>query len=348
MQQSRNFSMQGAVDLGARQAAAKRRQQTAEAAEAGDSSAFVIEVTDATFNAEVVLRSRSVPVIVDLWADWCGPCKQLGPVLEQLAGESAGAWVLAKVDVDANPQVSAALAVQSIPMVIAWIGGQPVDGFLGALPEPQVKAWVGQIMQAAEQLGMARAPGQATGAAIQDSAAGADAAGAAAVGVADAPSAMRQAQAAGAMPPGLSSQADAILAEPAFQAAQDAMDAGDLDGAAAALEQVLDQAPGHPVAKAWLAQVELFRRVSSYDQAKVQRTALERPDDPQAQAEAADLELAMGEVEASFDRLVGVVGRTSGEDKNKARLHLVALFDILPPRDPRVTKARARLSSLLF
>jgi putative thioredoxin len=146
----------------------------------------------------------------------------------------------------------------------------------------------------------------------------------------------------------MADQTDAILAEPGFQAAQDAMDAGDLDGAAAALEQVLADTPGHPVATAWLAQVELFRRVSSYDQAKVLRTALERPDDPQAQVEAADLELAVGQIEASFDRLIGVVGRTSGDDKNKARLHLLALFDILPPKDPRVTKARAKLSSLLF
>jgi putative thioredoxin len=328
MQQSRNFSMQGAVDLGARQAAAKRRQQAAEAAEAGGGSTFVIEVTDATFSAEVVARSRSVPVIVDLWAEWCGPCKQLGPLLERLADEAAGAWVLAKVDVDANPQVSAALAVQSIPMVVAWIGGQPVDGFLGALPEPQVKAWIGQIMQAVEQLGMARVTG----------AAGAGAA-------ADAAEMMQSAQAGGA---GLAGQADAMLDEPGFKAAQDALDSGDLDGAAAALEQVLADAPGHPVAKAWLAQVDLFRRVGSYDQAKVRQKALERPDDPQAQTEAADVELATGEVEASFDRLLGVVGRTSGDDKNRARLHLLELFDILPPKDPRVTKARARLSSLLF
>jgi putative thioredoxin len=146
----------------------------------------------------------------------------------------------------------------------------------------------------------------------------------------------------------MADQAEAILAEPGFKAAQDAMDAGDLDGAAAALEQVLADVPGHPVAKAWLAQVELFRRVGSYDQGKVLRTALERPDDPQAQAEAADVELANGQIEASFDRLIGVVGRTSGDDRNKARLHLLALFDILPPKDSRVAKARARLSSLLF
>jgi len=145
--------MHGAVDLGARQAAAKRKQQAAESAEAGG-SAFVIEATDATFNTDVVARSQSVPVIIDLWADWCEPCKQLGPVLEKLADEAAGAWILAKVDVDANPQLAAALQVQSIPMVVAVIGGQLVDAFLGALPEAQVRAWITQMLGVAKQLGL--------------------------------------------------------------------------------------------------------------------------------------------------------------------------------------------------
>src|SRR5712692_385236 len=116
MQQPRNFSMAGAVDLGARQAAVKRRQQAADAPgaggpagsaagfAAGSGSGFVFDVTDATFSADVVARSQAAPVIVDLWAEWCEPCKQLGPVLERLANEAAGDWLLAKVDVDANPQ----------------------------------------------------------------------------------------------------------------------------------------------------------------------------------------------------------------------------------------------------
>ena len=128
MQQSPDFSLRGAVDLGARQAAAQRRQQAAQAPGSGDQagagSGYVIDVTDETFNADVVDRSRSVPVIMDLWAEWCGPCKQLSPVLEKLAAEAEGAWVLAKVDVDANPQLSAALQVQSIPMVVAVLDGQ--------------------------------------------------------------------------------------------------------------------------------------------------------------------------------------------------------------------------------
>jgi len=139
-----------------------------------------------------------------------------------------------------------------------------------------------------------------------------------------------------------------LLGDPRFDAAQQAMDSGDLDAAATALGQVLADSPGHPVAKAWLAQVDLIRRVNSYDRAKVRRAALEHPDDADAQIQAADVDLATGQVEASFDRLLGAFQRAGGEDRNRVRLHLLNLFEVLPPRDPRLAKARAKLSSLLF
>jgi putative thioredoxin len=331
MQQPRNFSMYGAVDLGARQAANKRKQQTAQSP--ASDSPHVIEVTEATFNTEVVARSQRVPVIIDLWAEWCEPCKQLGPVLEKLAGEAAGAWILAKVDVDANPQLGAALQVQSIPMVVAVIGGQLVDGFLGALPEAQVRGWLSQILAVATQLGLPGSPAAGDG---QD---GQDGQQAEEVDNPAAANGMRSAPL---------SPEEELLRDPRFAAAQDALDKGDLNGAANALDQVLQDAPGHPVAKAWLAQVDLLRRVSSYDQAKVRRAAAERPDDAQAQAQAADLELASDQVQAAFDRMLALIGRTAGEDRDVARKHLISLFDVLPPRDPMVTKARGKLSSLLF
>ena len=107
MQQPRDFSLYGAVDLGARQAAAQRRQQAARAAETGESgngeaSAFVFDVTEETFNTDVAARSRTTPVIVDLWADWCEPCKQLSPVIEQLVLAYAGRLLLARIDIEAN------------------------------------------------------------------------------------------------------------------------------------------------------------------------------------------------------------------------------------------------------
>src|SRR3984893_13298868 len=146
---------------GARRAGSKRPEQGRRRAapEAGTDGAApgngaVLEVTEQTFNVDVVERSRTTPVIIDLWADWCQPCKQLSPVLEKLAAEADGQWILTKVDVDANPQLAAALQVQSIPMVVAVIGGQLVDGFLGAMPEAQVRQWLGQVLGIAEKAGL--------------------------------------------------------------------------------------------------------------------------------------------------------------------------------------------------
>jgi putative thioredoxin len=111
----------------------------------------MIDVTEATFQSEVLERSMTTPVVIDFWAEWCGPCKQLSPVLEKLAVEYGGAWVLAKVDVDTNPRLAQMFRVQGIPMVYAVIGGQPVDAFTGVVPEAQLRQWLDAVLKAAGQ-----------------------------------------------------------------------------------------------------------------------------------------------------------------------------------------------------
>jgi len=150
-------ALAGAVDLAEIKA---RSEAAARAADAPAPGEHVVEVTEATFQAEVIDRSFQVPVLIDLWADWCEPCKQLSPILEKLANEAAGSWVLAKIDTEANPRIAQALQVQSIPAVYAVIGGQLVPGFQGALPEPQVREFVGAVLSAAQQANLSgAAPG---------------------------------------------------------------------------------------------------------------------------------------------------------------------------------------------
>ena len=305
-------AMSGAVDLAAVKA---RSEAAARAASAPPPSAgqFVVAATEANFQAEVLDRSFQVPVLLDLWADWCEPCKQLSPLLERLAQEFGGSWVLATVDVEANPRIAQMLQVQSIPTVFAVIGGQLVPGFQGALPEAQVREFLTALLQAASQAGL---PGAGAVAEAPDGAA---------------------APAAAPEPP----------EDERFTAAEDALQAGDFDLAAERYQAILNAEPANVEAQLALRQVGLLRRLSALPRDALQVAAAE-PDNIEAQLAAADAELANNQIEAAFSRLVGLVRRLRGEDRMPVRDRLVEYFELLGPDDPRVPPARRELANALF
>ncbi len=327
-------AMAGAVDLSGLKARAEQRGPAQRGAPAGGapqapaggdgapavegapppSGSFVIDVTEDSFQTEVLERSMTVPVVVDLWADWCQPCKQLSPTLEKLATEAGGAWILAKVDVDANPRIAQMFQVQSIPTVYVVVAQQPVTSFSGVQPENELRGWIGQILDALRD----RMPAIAEAEARVAAGGGAPAA-----------------------------EPEPEPDDPRFTAAEEALERGDYDAAVAAYEQILAAEPANTEAQAALAQVRFMSRAEQADPTAVTR-ADAAPDDVEAQKAAADAELASGQVEAAFDRLVKTVQRTAAEERDAAREHLVGLFELFAADDPRVTAARRALARALY
>jgi len=312
-----SFNPYGAIDLAAlaKRSAPRAQPATGTGAEpptGSASSSVVVDVTEADFQAAVVDRSMTVPVVIDFWAEWCEPCKTLSPVLERLAVADGGRWVLAKVDVDSNQQLGQAFQVQGIPAVFAVVKGQPIPLFQGALPEADVRKYLDELLRLAEANGVtgrvaAGEPGAEPAAVPEEPA-----------------------------------------EDPRYEEAYDAIDRGDLDAAASAYEGLLAVSPGDPDAQAGLGQVELLRRTSALETTDVRRAAAERPDDVQAQCDAADLDLLGGHVEDAFARLTDLVRRAEGADRDRARTHLVGLLELVGNHDERVGKARTALANALF
>jgi putative thioredoxin len=259
----------------------------------GGGGVVSIDVTEATFQTEVLERSMTTPVVIDFWADWCQPCRQLTPILEKLAREGDGSWVLAKVDIEANPRLAAAFRVQGIPLVYAISGGQPVDAFNGVPPEAHLRQWIDGVLQVA--------------------------------GV----------------------QVDGAE-DPQMTVADDALADGDLDAAEQAYKKILAESPADAAAVAGLAQVALLRRTDGIDPDAALAAAAESPDDIAAQQLAADVEVLSGGADKAYKRLVDLIRRTSGDEREAVRKHLVSLFSMAGPDDPAVAAARRSLASALF
>ncbi|HEX6447632.1 MAG TPA: tetratricopeptide repeat protein [Streptosporangiales bacterium] len=304
---SQNFSAAGAVDLSA---LAARSQASAPAGDGTSAGGLVLDVTEQNFEAEVLQRSMTVPVVIDFWADWCQPCKQLSPVLERLIASYGGRLVLAKIDADANQRLAAAAQIQSLPTVLGVLKGQLVPLFMGALPEADVQRYLDELLKVAEANGV-------TGRVEAGDGAGADA-------------------------------PQEPVADPKYAAADEALGNGDLPGAIAAYEKILASEPADEIATAGLARAKLLDRTQGLDVRQVRDAAAADPADAAAQCAAADLDVYHGNVDDAFNRLVATVKRVSGDDRDKVRQHLLELFTAVGTKDPRVAKARRALASALF
>ena len=294
---------------------------------AGAPAGKVKDVTTASFKADVLAASTRQPVLVDFWAPWCGPCKQLAPVLEKAVADSKGKVVLVKMNIDDNPQIPGQLGIQSIPAVIAFDKGQPVDGFMGALPESQVRGFIERLV------------GPLTG--------GADAI------LAEAESALSQGDVEGA--------ADLyarILSEDETHPkaigglAKLHVEAGDLDQAKAVLSMAPPVAPGKDpdpaIAAAWAA-VHLAEQAATVgDLAPLEKKLADNPGDHQARFDLAVALAAKGERDSAANQLLEIIRRDRRWNEDAARKQLLQFFEAWGLMDPSTVAARRKLSAIWF
>jgi putative thioredoxin len=286
---------------------------------------LIKDTTTATFRQDVLAESMKQPVLVDFWAPWCGPCKQLTPILEKAVKAAGGKVKLVKMNIDEHPQIAGQLGIQSIPAVFAFQRGQPVDGFMGALPESQVKGFIERLVgptgpSAADDL-LAEADALA---------AGGDAAGAAELYAAV-----------------LSQEPDNTAAIAAL--AKLHADLGDLEGAKRFLAMAPPAKANDPAIVGARAAIELAEQASSLgDLGDLQRRVEANPLDHQARFDLAVALNAKGRREDAVDHLLEIVRRDRSWNEDGARKQLVQLFEAWGPTDEMTVAGRRRLSSLLF
>ncbi|MGY6710068.1 MAG: thioredoxin [Rhizobiaceae bacterium] len=292
---------------------------------AGGSPDLIKDTSTAEFTADVIQESRNQPVLVDFWAPWCGPCKQLTPIIEGAVRAAGGKVKLVKMNIDDHPTIPGQLGIQSIPAVIAFVDGKPVDGFMGAQPESKINEFIEkltandretQIESALEMAAQAREAGdpqqaaQIYAAIVQQDAKNADALG----GLAD------------------------ILFE-----------AGQADKAREILERVPEEGKSNPAVAAVEAKMALAEQVAALgDPVELQRRLDADPKDHQARFDLAMIQNARGEREAAADNLLAIVKADREWKDDGARAQLLQFFEAWGPTDEATLTARRRLSSLLF
>jgi putative thioredoxin len=285
----------------------------------------VKDTTTAGFTADVIQESRRQPVLVDFWAPWCGPCKQLQPALEKVVAAAAGKVRLVKMNIDEHPAIAGQLGIQSIPAVIAFKDGKPVDGFMGAVPESQIREFVQRVI------------GKNGGAEVEEALAAA-----------------REAREAG----------DPAQAAELFQTVLDEMpehvealagladllyESGDAENAEAVLDRVPQDKRDTPAVAAVRSRMALAAEAAGLgDPAALQRRLAENPKDHQARFDLAMIQNAQGKRAEAADNLLAIVKADRSWNDDGARAQLLKLFEAWGLTDEATLSARRKLSSLLF
>ncbi len=290
---------------------------------------LIKETTEAQFMVDVVDASQEVPVIVDFWAPWCGPCKTLGPMLEEAVRGAKGAVKMVKLNIDQAPSISAQLQIQSIPMVYAFFKGQPIDGFQGALPGSEIKAFIDRVVSAAG----GEAPGEQLSAAVE---------------------AAEQMLAEGAAVDAAQTFAAILGEDPANAPAYGGLvrahlAMGDVDQAEAILNGAPAEISTSPELEAAAAQIALARQAADAGPVAELRAQVEAdPANHQARFDLAQALHAAGEVEEAVDQLLTLFRQDREWNDGAAKAQLFIIFDALKPNDPVVLNGRRKLSSMIF